>query len=104
MFKEALENIGIIVEELPSDEVVRKMKLRSKYDLLGLYEGIPLTKRGSWYGMQPAAPDKITIYQINIERVCRTDEELRRKIKDVVIHEIGHYFGMSEEEVRAAGY
>ena len=72
--------------------------------LLGLYEGIPLNKRGSSYGVYPAVPDKITLYKQNIEQVARTDAGLRAKIRDVLIHEIAHYFGMNEEEVRQAGY
>lgn len=103
-FKEAIENVGIVVEEYPSEEIVQTMNLRSRYDLLGLYQGIPLPKRGTWYGMTPSVPDRISIYQKNIERVCRTEEEIRNKIYEVVIHEIGHYFGMTEDELRAAGF
>ena len=103
-FKKAIENVGVVVEDYPSDELVKKLRLRSKRDLLGLYQGIPLTQRGSWYGMSAVAPDKISLYQQNIEALCSNDDEIRAKIFEVLIHEIGHYFGMSEEEVRAAGY
>ena len=78
--------------------------LRSKRTLLGLYQGIPLTQRGSYYGMAPVIPDTITLYRKNIEAICRTDDEVRRQIVDTLIHEIGHYFGMNEDEIRSAGY
>ena len=72
--------------------------------LLGLYEGIPLTRRGAEYGVYPVVPDTITLYQKNIEAVSRSDEEVRGTIRDVLIHEIGHYFGMTDAEIRKAGY
>ena len=103
-FREAIENVGVVVEEFPSDEIVQTMKLPSKYHLLGLYQGIPLTKRGSWYGMTPVIPDRISLYQHNIENSARTKEGIEAKIVEVLIHEIGHYFGMNEEEIRNSGY
>ncbi|MDI6766758.1 MAG: metallopeptidase family protein [Bacteroidota bacterium] len=103
-FKEAIENVGIVVEDYPTDDIVIQMKLPSRYHLLGLYQGVPLKGRGSWYGMTPVAPDKISLYQKNIEGVCRSDNEIEKKIVEVLIHEIGHYFGMSEKEIRDAGY
>ncbi|MBI4811330.1 MAG: metallopeptidase family protein [Ignavibacteriales bacterium] len=103
-FKQAVENVGIIVEDYPNDEIVQKMNLPSKRHLLGLYQGIPFTHRGSWYGMTPVVPDKISLYQMNIESISRTEEDIERKIIEVLIHEIGHYFGMSEDEIREAGY
>jgi predicted Zn-dependent protease with MMP-like domain len=103
-FKSAMENVAIAVEDVPTDEIAALMKLRSKHDLLGLYQGIPLPQRGSWYGMTPVSPDRIYLYQQNIEMACGSREELEEKIKEVLIHEIGHYYGMSEEEIRAAGY
>jgi predicted Zn-dependent protease with MMP-like domain len=103
-FKEAVENVGILVEDLPSDDVVRKMRLTSRRTLLGLYQGVPLNQRGSWYGMTGVVPDKISLYQKNIEAVCRTDEQIEQKIVEVLIHELGHYFGMDEKEIRNAGY
>ena len=103
-FKEAIENVGVIVEDFPDDDLVRQLKLPSKHHLLGLYQGIPLTRRGTWYGNTPVPPDKISLYQNNIEARCRTSDEVREKIREVLLHEIGHYFGMSEAEIRAAGY
>jgi predicted Zn-dependent protease with MMP-like domain len=103
-FKSTVENVGVVIEDYPSDEIVRNMQLRTKHDLLGLYQGIPLTKRGTWYGMSPIVPDKISLYQKNIEDAGRTEDGIRRKIHEVLIHEIGHYFGMNEEEIRSAGF
>ncbi len=103
-FKKAIENVGVVVEDQPDEELAATMRLRSRHDLLGLYQGIPLTSRGTWYGMTPVTPDKITLYQKNIEARCRTEDEIAARIYEVLVHEIGHYFGMSEEEIRLAGY
>ena len=103
-FREALENLAVFTEDYPSEEIVRQMHLPSKYHLLGLYQGIPLTKRGVWYGMTAVTPDKISLYKNNILHHCRDEHELESRIREVLIHEIGHYFGMNEEEIRAAGF
>lgn len=103
-FKNALENLAVFTEDYPSEEIVRHMHLPSKYHLLGLYQGIPLTKRGVWYGSSAVVPDKISLYMKNIISHCRDEKELEAAIYDVLIHEIGHYFGMTEEEIRSAGY
>lgn len=103
-FQHHLDNVQIVVEDYPSEQTRAAMGLASRASLYGLYEGIPLNKRGTWYGMYPAVPDKITLYQKNIERDARTIAELKDRIRDVLIHEIAHYYGMNEEEVRAAGY
>ena len=103
-FRQAIENVGVSVEDYPEEALVVSLRLRSRLDLLGLYQGIPLTSRGTWYGMSPVTPDKITLYQKNIERQCSNLEETAAKIYEVLVHEIGHYFGMSESEIRSAGY
>ena len=103
-FKEVIENVGVVVEDYPTEDLVIHLRLRSKNDLLGLYQGVPLPARGTWYGMKPVVPDKISLYQKNIEAHCATEDQIIDKIYEVLIHEIGHYFGMSEEEIRAAGY
>ncbi len=103
-FREAIENVGVVIEDYPDDEIVRRMHLRSRRDLLGLYQGIPLPMRGTWYGMTPVVPDKISLYQKNIEAVCGSNKEIAERIHEVLIHEIGHYFGMSDEEIRSAGF
>ena len=97
-FKEKLENIAIVIEDFPSSDVA------SKYPgqlVLGLYRGIPLIERSVW-SFHPY-PDVISIYQKNIERVCAADEEIVQQVRETVMHEIGHYFGMNEEELRELG-
>ena len=101
-FREAIDNVSIAVEDYPTPEIVSSMKLRSKHELLGLYQGTPLPHRGTWYGMSPVVPDRISLYKANIERESRGD--LEGTIRETLIHEIGHYFGMSEDEIRDAGY
>lgn len=103
-FRQNIENVHIVVEDIPDSHTTHKTGVHSGSMLLGLYEGIPLSKRGTAYGMYPATPDKITLYKQNIESIVRTDEAVRAKIREVLIHEIAHYFGMNEEEVRNAGY
>jgi len=96
-----IENVHIVVEDYPPDHVASS-RGRDRYSLLGLYEGVPLTHRGSWYGMSPTPPDKISLYKRNIESVCHSREELEKRIYEVLFHEIGHHFGMNEDEVREA--
>ncbi len=103
-FHATMDNVHIIVEDLPDPRSGARKGIRSGGVLLGLYEGIPLTRRGVDYGMYPVVPDRITLFKQNIEAVARDDQELRAKIREVLIHEIGHYYGMSESEIRRAGY
>lgn len=101
-FKGALDNVEIMVEDLPHDDDLDRAGASEKRTLLGLYTGIPLTERGGWYGMTPVMPDRIQIFQRNIERLCDTKEELRHQVLTTVFHELGHYFGMKEDEIRSA--
>lgn len=101
-FKLALDNVEIIVEDVPGDEDLDRSESYEKRSLLGLYTGIPLTERGAWYGMTPVTPDRIQIFQRNIERICNSREELRYQVLTTVFHELGHYFGMDEDEIRSA--
>ncbi len=100
-FHDTIDNVYIVVEDYPSEATQKKMKV-SQHGLLGLYEGIPLTERGTWYGSVPVLPDKITLYQKNIEAVCRDEEEMELRIMEVLFHELGHYYGMDERQVREA--
>jgi len=93
-FQERLDNIDIVVEEEPSPEQLKKSRLEKGMTLLGLYEGVPLTERSSYYGM--VIPDKITIYQKPIEEMCRSESEIIREVASVVQHEIAHHFGISD--------
>jgi len=91
IFRDKLENVEIVIEDEP---IAQK-------SLLGLYQGVPLKKRGVWYGN--VMPDKITLFQKNIERISRSEEEIGEWINKVLIHEIGHYFGFGEEELKNIG-
>ena len=104
LFQQNMENVRIVVEDEPTHETLRKVGLHSSASLLGLYEGVPLNKRGAWYGMYAVVPDKISLYKRNIERGAESIEELTDRIRSVLIHEVAHYYGMSETEVREAGY
>ena len=94
-FKDRLENIVITIEDSPTQEELMRAGLQSDQTLLGLYQGVPLTKRSSRYGMVP--PDKITIYKKNIEEKCsRQNAEIRTEIRKIVQHEIAHHFGIDD--------
>lgn len=71
-------------------------------NLLGLYEGIPLTKRGDRYA--GAMPDRITVYKDPICRICRTVEEVRAQVRETIVHELGHYFGIGDRKLRELGW
>jgi predicted Zn-dependent protease with MMP-like domain len=93
-FKSKLENVDVLVEDWPSQRQINQFRLRSKAQLLGLYEGVPQTQRGSGYNLVP--PDKITIFQRPIEMECRADREIEAEIGRVVKHEIAHHFGIGD--------
>jgi predicted Zn-dependent protease with MMP-like domain len=98
-FKKYLENITVIVEDRPPREVYQRLGVPPNGLILGLYHGVPYKNRGPYYGNVP--PDVISIYQEPIERVCRDEEEIKEKVREVVRHEIGHYFGKSDRELHA---
>jgi predicted Zn-dependent protease with MMP-like domain len=102
LFKSKLDNIVFIIEDYPGVDDMRRLKLNDRTSLLGLYSGVPYTHRTTWYG--GTVPDRILLFKKNIEVLCRTEAELRSKIREVIIHEIAHYFGMGEKEIREAGY
>ncbi|MFQ6116852.1 MAG: metallopeptidase family protein [Candidatus Bipolaricaulia bacterium] len=93
-FKERLENVAIIVEDWPGPEVQGRFRGR----VLGLYHGVPRPQRSVW--AQYPSPDMIYIYRKNIEAICRTEEEIKAQVRETVIHEIGHYFGLTDERIR----
>ncbi len=96
--KKKMENVDVVIEDWASEEVLSEMELQSPYELLGLYQGVPFQRRGFYYGN--VLPDKITLYRFPIESICRTREEVEEKIREVVIHEVGHYFGLDDERLR----
>ena len=92
-------NSAIVVEDEPSERQLTEAGIDPPDTLLGLYEGIPLTERGWAHGN--ATPDKITLFQGPIEDVSEDEDDLVVAIGETLIHEIGHYFGLSEEEIEA---
>ncbi len=101
-FARALKNIHVAVEDTPSLEDLESVDLDPGETLFGLYHGIPLPDRGTDYAN--VLPDRIAIYQRPIEAVCRNRAEIVEEIRITVFHELGHYFGMSDEEMEALEY
>lgn len=99
-FRNKLDNVAVVVEDVPSPRDERRAGHGRL--LLGLYQGQPLTRRGASYAM--AFPDKISIYQANIEAICRTDAEIRAQVRTTVLHEIAHHFGIDDRRLRELGY
>jgi predicted Zn-dependent protease with MMP-like domain len=97
-FRARLENVDVVVEDWPANHDLARLGLRNRDELLGLYQGIPLTKRGDHYGLVP--PDKITIFQGPIEAKCRDDTRIILEIGRVVRHEIAHHFGIGDGRLR----
>lgn len=96
-FRRSLQNIAVVVESEPSRELLEEMGLWPDSTLLGLYQGVPLPQRGFSYGN--VLPDRITIFQKPIEATCRTEDDIKEAVKETVIHEIGHYFGLDDERL-----
>ena len=96
-FAERLSNIDVEVRDWPSADEMRAARVPPGSLLLGLYRGVPQTRRGQGYNM--ALPDHIFIYQRPIERVCRSDDEVRERVRRTVVHEIAHHFGWSDAEL-----
>lgn len=101
-FRPYLEEIAIDIEDEPDERTLRDLDLRSKRSLLGLYRGTPITDR---HVEAPYRyPERIVIYQRNIERICKSREAMIEQIRKTVLHEIGHHFGLDEEDLEELGY
>jgi predicted Zn-dependent protease with MMP-like domain len=96
-FLSKVANLQVEVRPYAPPDIARNLK-HHPMGLLGVYQGVPFNRRGPWYGN--VMPDRIIIFQHPIENQCRTDEDVRRLVRKVVIHEIGHYFGLSDPELR----
>jgi predicted Zn-dependent protease with MMP-like domain len=97
-FAREVKNVAICIEEEPSDELLDDMEMGPDDTLLGLYQGVPLPERG--WGHGNVLPDRITLFQRTIEEECDGDEdEIVVAIGETLIHELGHYFGLSEDEI-----
>ena len=98
-FRDAMSNLAIVVEDEPDPTLLAEMEVEPGGTLLGLYQGIPLTERRWDYGN--ALPDRILLFQGPHEREADDEEDLVVAIGETLIHEIGHYFGLSEDEIEA---
>jgi predicted Zn-dependent protease with MMP-like domain len=97
-FRREMQNIALVVEDEPDAELLAEMEIEPPDSLYGLYQGVPLPERTWAFGN--SLPDRIAIYQRPIEEDCDGDEdEVRAMIGETLIHEVGHYFGLSEEEI-----
>jgi predicted Zn-dependent protease with MMP-like domain len=94
-FREKLANIAVVVEDWADDQTLREMGIEPPDTLYGLYRGVDLTRRDSSYGN--VLPDTIHIYQGPIEEDCDDPAEMADLVRDVVVHEVGHYFGLDDE-------
>jgi predicted Zn-dependent protease with MMP-like domain len=102
-FTTRMDNVVVLVEDLPAEQITRRhaprpRSMRPKTLVLGVFEGIPATQR-SVFDLS-IGPARIVLYQKNIEAVCSSDEEIREQVLLTVMHEIGHYFGMDEDQLR----
>jgi predicted Zn-dependent protease with MMP-like domain len=96
-FRRRVENVAVVVEGWADDETLRQVGVEPPDTLYGLYHGTDLTRRDSTYG--GVLPDVITIYQGPIEADCDSVDEMEELVRDTVVHEIGHYFGLDDEQL-----
>jgi predicted Zn-dependent protease with MMP-like domain len=96
-FRDAMKNLAIVVEDEPSREILEDMEVEPTDTLLGLYQGTPLTERSWDYGN--SLPDRILLFQGPLERESEGEDDLVVTIAETLIHEIGHHFGLSEEQI-----
>ena len=97
-----MENVSVEVQDRPDRGLLREMNLRGGRTLLGFYHGVPLTEKSvstpfEW-------PEQIYIFQRNIEAICRSREDVIFQVRQTVLHEVGHHFGLDEADLRRLGY
>jgi predicted Zn-dependent protease with MMP-like domain len=97
-YRRLLKNVAIVVEEMPSQDVLDDLGLESEDELLGLYSGISL-EQDSFFSTGGQLPARISIYRRPILRLCRSAEEVVQEVRDTVVHEIGHHFGLDDDEM-----
>ena len=100
-FKKKFKNISIVIEDKSMSHLPDNDKSPGQKVTLGLYQGLPLTRRA---GRRSLFPDKITIYKKSLETISKNEKDLKKNIKRVVLHELGHYFGLDEKKLRSLGY
>ncbi len=97
-FRQKIENVAVVVEDYPAGHESRgRAQEASEGLLMGEFQGTPATQKSVWDS--GSGPDRIVLYQKNIEAVCETEEEIREEVRLTVLHELGHYFGMSEDQL-----
>ena len=95
-----LDNVDMVVDDWATREQLVGSGIEEGEYLLGLYEGIPLTER---YDYNLVLPDKITLFQGAIEAICSSDEEMVKEIRDTVVHEVAHHFGIDDQRLQQMG-
>ena len=100
-FRQKLDNVEIVVEDWPWDEILDELGVPPGETLFGLYQGVPKTERSVY--QLPTLPDRIILFQGPIEEACREPREIREQIRQTIIHEIAHHFGISEERLEELG-
>jgi predicted Zn-dependent protease with MMP-like domain len=96
-FRSRIRNVAVLVEDMPPDQP-RPQPSQPRRLLLGIFHGVPTTRK-SIFGL-PTGPDHIVLYQKNIEAICSSEAAVREQIRLTLIHELGHYFGMDEEQLK----
>ena len=95
-FAALLENVAVVVEEEPEPGVLAEMGMDPDEELLGLYLGVPMTERDSQY---QALPDRVAIYRGPVLRCCDSRRQIVREVRETVVHELGHYFGLDDHDM-----
>ena len=96
-FRARIKNVAVVVEDYPAETGPTESVPEDEDLLMGVFDGTPLTQKGT---MQiEAGPDRVVLYQKNIEAVCDNDEEIREEVRLTVLHELGHYFGLEEDDL-----
>ncbi len=98
-YKKYFVNITIIIEDYPGNEEMDRLNTKKEL-LLGLFSGVPYPGKGGFFDVPYPLPDKIILFQKNIERICSTEKDLVEQIQKILVHEVGHYFGLSERDLR----
>jgi predicted Zn-dependent protease with MMP-like domain len=97
-YREHFTNIAVVVKDYPDKEDEKRSGAGDGL-LLGLFDGVPYHGKGGFFEIFPSFPGRITLFQTNIEEFCSNEEELIEEIQTTIVHEVGHYFGLSEEDL-----
>ena len=98
-YRQFLTNITLTIEDYPTKEDAGRLTADKEF-LLGLFSGVPYPGKGGFFDIPYPLPDTIILFQKNIENICSTEKELEEQIRATLIHEVGHYFGLSERDLR----